>query len=74
MNDLTTKDRQLRLPDVMKKVGIKRSTIYGHMKFGKFPKCKKVSGIADDGKTAAVCWLESEIDEYVRGEWNANEE
>jgi len=52
--------RLLRLPEVMHRVGLKRSAIYQRMSEGRFPKSRSL------GPKCAV-WVESEIDEWVRG-------
>lgn len=50
--------RLLRLPDVMARVGMKRSAIYQRMSEGRFPKSRSL------GPKCAV-WVEVEIDEWV---------
>lgn len=50
--------RLLRLPDVMARVGLKRSTIYQRMSEGKFPKSRSL------GPKCAV-WVEAEIDAWI---------
>jgi prophage regulatory protein len=50
--------RLLRLPDVMARVGMKRSAIYQRMSEGKFPKSRSL------GPKCAV-WIESEIDAWI---------
>ena len=49
----------LRLPAVMAKTGLSRSTIYLRMKSGSLPKQVKLGG------ARAVAWVESEIDEWM---------
>lgn len=51
--------RLMRLPDVMARVGIKRSMIYRLMGEGRFPRSRSL------GAKCAV-WVESEIDEWVK--------
>lgn len=51
--------RLLRLPEVMARVGLKRSAIYQRMSEGRFPKSRSL------GAKCAV-WVESEIEEWVR--------
>ena len=51
-------DRLLRLPEVMQRVGLKRSAIYKRMKADKFPKSRKL------GPRYTV-WVESEVDAWV---------
>lgn len=50
--------RLLRLPDVMKKTGLKKSWIYQLISEGKFPRQIKLGD-------RSVAWLESEIDEWI---------
>ena len=51
--------RLLRLPEVMARVGLKRSAIYQRMSEGRFPKSRSL------GPKCAV-WIEAEIDDWVR--------
>ena len=48
----------LRLPKVMEKTGLKRATIYLHIKQNTFPKQFKIG-------QRAVAWLESDIDNWI---------
>ncbi|AIT78386.1 transcriptional regulator [Novosphingobium pentaromativorans US6-1] len=50
--------RLLRLPDVMARVGMKRSAIYQRMSEGRFPKSRSL------GPKCAV-WVEAEIDDWI---------
>ena len=50
--------RLLRLPDVMARVGMKRSAIYQRMSEGRFPKSRSL------GPKCAV-WVEAEIEEWI---------
>ncbi|HEU5048401.1 MAG TPA: AlpA family transcriptional regulator [Rickettsiales bacterium] len=50
--------RILRLPEVIKRTGWKRSSIYAHEKAGQFPKRVKLG-------LRSVGWLESEIDAWI---------
>lgn len=52
-------DRLIRLPEVMRKVGLKRTAIYERMKRGCFPKSRSL------GRRCTV-WLETEVDEWIR--------
>jgi prophage regulatory protein len=54
-----TQPRLIRLPDVIARVGIKRSMIYRLMGEGRFPRSRSL------GPKCAV-WVESEIDEWVK--------
>ena len=52
--------RLLRLPEVMARVGLKRSSIYQRMSEGRFPKSRSL------GPKCAV-WVEDEIDIWIEG-------
>lgn len=51
--------RLLRLPEVMARVGLKRSAIYQRMTDGRFPRSRSL------GPKCTV-WVESEIDAWIR--------
>lgn len=51
--------RLLRLPEVMARVGLRRSAIYQRMSEGRFPKSRSL------GPKCAV-WVEAEIEEWIR--------
>lgn len=51
-------ERLLRLPEVMDRVGLKRSAIYQRMSEGRFPKSRSL------GPKCAV-WVESEVEEWI---------
>ena len=51
--------RFLRLPEVMERTGLSRSTIYVRLAEGRFPQPVRLGG-------RAVGWIEAEIDEWVR--------
>lgn len=53
-------ERLLRLPEVIERVGLKRSAIYQRMAEGRFPVSRSL------GSRCAV-WLESEIDAWIAG-------
>jgi prophage regulatory protein len=55
-----TPARLLRLPEVMGRVGLKRSAIYQRMSEGSFPKSRSLS-------SKCAVWVEAEIDEWIRG-------
>ena len=61
---VATPPRLLRLPEVMDRVGLRRSAIYQRMSEGRFPKSRSL------GPKCAV-WVEAEIndciDEIARG-------
>lgn len=50
--------RILRLPDVMKRVGLCRASIYAHMTSGTFPRSISLGA-------RAVGWLEHEVDAWL---------
>ena len=56
---LSAPARLLRLPEVIARVGLKRSTIYQRMSEGRFPKSRCL------GQKCAV-WVEAEIDAWIR--------
>lgn len=49
----------LRLPDVIERTSLKRSTIYDLMERGAFPRPIKISGARQNA------WIESEVDAYI---------
>ncbi|MEL7217873.1 MAG: AlpA family transcriptional regulator [Pseudomonadota bacterium] len=51
--------RLLRLPEVMERVGLRRTAIYQRMREGRFPPSRSL------GPRCTV-WVESEIDDWVR--------
>jgi prophage regulatory protein len=57
-------DRLLRLPEVIERTRISRSTIYTNMSIGKFPKQIKPS-------PGCVGWRESDIEAVVNGKWKS---
>lgn len=50
--------RLIRLPEVMKRVGLSRSAVYKRMAEGRFPKSRSL------GPKCAV-WVEEEIDAWI---------
>ena len=50
--------RLIRLPEVMSRVGLKRSSIYQRISEGRFPKSRSL------GPKCAV-WVEAEIDAWI---------
>ncbi len=50
--------RFLRLPEVMERTGLSRSTIYVRVAAGRFPQPVALGG-------RAVGWIEAEVDEWV---------
>lgn len=51
--------RLLRLPEVMHRVGLKRSAIYQRMSEGRFPKSRSLG-------LKCLVWVESEVEEWIR--------
>jgi len=51
--------RLLRLPEVIARVGLRRSAIYQRMSEGRFPKSRSL------GPKCAV-WVEAEIEDWIR--------
>jgi prophage regulatory protein len=50
--------RLLRLPQVIDRVGLRRSAIYQRMSEGRFPKCRSL------GPKCSV-WVEAEINDWI---------
>ena len=55
---ITAPPRLIRLPEVIARVGLKRSSIYQRMAEGRFPKGRSL------GPRCAV-WVEAEIDAWI---------
>jgi prophage regulatory protein len=51
--------RLLRLPEVIERVGLRRSAIYQRMSEGRFPKCRSL------GPKCSV-WVEAEINVWIQ--------
>ena len=51
--------RFLRLPEVIARTGLSRSTIYVRLEQGRFPRPVSLGG-------RAVGWIEAELDEWLR--------
>lgn len=51
--------RLLRLPEVMDRVGLRRSAIYQRMNEGRFPKCRSLS-------PKCSVWVEAEINSWIQ--------
>lgn len=52
--------RLIRLPEVMARVGLRRSSIYHRMSDGRFPKGRSLG-------PRCVVWVEAEIDAWIAG-------
>lgn len=58
------RDRLLRIPDVEKTAGIKKSTIYALMREGKFPKCVRITRrLSAWPESAVLAWVNERIRE-----------
>ena len=55
----------IRRKEVLARVALSRSSLYGLMKSGKFPKSIKISA-------RAVGWLESDIDSFIASKISAS--
>ena len=49
----------LRLPDVLQRCGLSRSSLYSQVAEGEFPKPVKIS-------TRSVGWVESDLDDWIQ--------
>lgn len=59
-------ERLIRLPEVMRLIGIQRSTVWAWVKQGKLPKPRKLS-------PKLSVWQYSEIVAYMNGSWRSYE-
>jgi prophage regulatory protein len=57
-NQVTQENRLIRLPEVMRRVGMARPTVYRAIKEGRFPEPVKVG--------SASMWVEREIEAWIR--------
>lgn len=57
-NEVQNRTRLIRLPEVMNRVGLKRSAIYQRMSEGRFPRSRSMG-------SRCTVWVESEIDEWL---------
>jgi prophage regulatory protein len=58
--------RLLRLPEVMHRVGLRRSAIYQRMSEGRFPKSRLLG-------TRCTVWVESEVEQWIAAYATGNE-
>jgi len=58
MNNLSTKPRLIRRPEVIARVGLCKASIYNRMNTGDFPRPISIGG-------GRVAWLESDIDQWI---------
>jgi len=57
--EASRRPRFLRLPEVLARTGLSRSTIYVRLDQGRFPRPVSLGA-------RAVGWIESEVDEWIR--------
>lgn len=62
IKDDTKHPRILKLPEVLARVGVKKTSLYGLIKKGLFPKSRKLMA-----NSRSVGWLEEEVDNYIAG-------
>ena len=51
-------ERLLRLPEVMDRVGLKRTAIYQRMREGRFPQSRSLG-------SRCTVWVESEVNDWI---------
>lgn len=54
----TVSDRLLRLPEVMKRTGLSRTTVYRYVRMGSFPSPIRLT-------SKAIAWPETTINDFV---------
>ncbi|HCM62847.1 MAG TPA: transcriptional regulator [Morganella sp. (in: Bacteria)] len=64
---MMTEYNLLRVREVMKKTGFKRSWVYVQMNLGKFPRPVKIG-------SRSIAWVESEINEWIAAHIKKREE
>ena len=68
IKNFKTKNRFIRLNEVMSRTGYGRTSIYRKMEDGSFPKSLKLGGPPKDPNefdSRAVAWIEGEIDQWI---------
>jgi len=68
MENISPQKRFIRLPEVKRRTGYGRTSIYRKMKDGSFPKSIKLGGppIAPSAfDCRAVAWIEDEVDQWI---------
>ena len=63
-----SKNRLIRLPEVLRRTGYGRTSIYRKMEEGSFPRSVKLGGPLEDPEafdSRAVAWIEYEIDQWI---------
>ena len=68
MENISPQKRFIRLPEVKRRTGYGRTSIYRKMEDGSFPKSVKLGKPLEDPNAfdcRAVAWIEDEVDEWV---------
>jgi len=63
-----SKNRLIRLPEVLRLTGYGRTSIYRKMEEGSFPRSVKLGGPLEDPNafdSRAIAWIEEEIEKWV---------
>ena len=64
-----SKNRLIRLPEVLSRTGFGRTSIYRKMDEGTFPKSLKLGGPLEDPDkfdSRAIAWIEDEVDQWIQ--------
>ena len=65
----TSKNRLIRLPEVLSRTGFGRTSIYRKMDEGTLPKSLKLGGTLEDPDkfdSRAIAWIEDEVDQWIQ--------
>ena len=68
MENITPQKRFIRLPEVLRRTGYGRTSIYRKMEDGTFPKSVKLGGPLEDPNAfdcRAIAWIEEEVDQWM---------
>ena len=68
MENISPQKRFIRLPEVKRRTGYGRTSIYRKMKDGSFPKSIKLGGppiAPSEFDCRAVAWIEDEVDQWI---------
>jgi prophage regulatory protein len=60
---VTPRDRLIRLPEVEKTTGFKKSTLYGWIKEGSFPRPVQIGRMSAWPESAVLQWVQDRIKE-----------
>ena len=63
-----SKNRLIRLPEVLRRTGYGRTSIYRKMEEGSFPRSVKLGGPLEDSNAfdcRAIAWLEDEVEQWM---------